>query len=84
MDYRFDPGIMSEDEDRVAKIKYIINNKLTQVEKTIILLYVDCLSYRKLGKRMGFSHMTMYEEIKRIKAKILSEYDKLKNNEPLD
>lgn len=74
---------MSEDEDRVAKIKYIINNKLTQVEKTIILLYVDYLSYRKLGKRMGFSHMTMYEEIKRIKAKILSEYDKLKNNEPI-
>lgn len=68
---------MSDEDERVSAVKYIINNKLTQVEKTIILLYTDCLSYRKLGKRLGFSHMTIYEEIKRIKAKILSEYAKM-------
>ncbi len=77
-DYAWDGSIFCEDEARLSAIKYIINNKLDQVERTIILLYVDCLSYRKLGKRLGFSHMTMMKECKRIKEKILAEYDKTK------
>lgn len=73
-EYGFDPSVMSEDEGRVATVKWIIDNKLNRVDKTLILLYADCLSFRKLGKRMGFSHTTMREEIKRIKGIILSEY----------
>ena len=76
-DYKFDPSIFTVDEERVAAIKYIIDNKLNRVDKTLILLYADCLSFRKLGKRMGFSHTTMREEIKRIKAIILDEYNKM-------
>lgn len=76
-EYRFDASVMSEDESRVRAIKWIIDNKLNRVDKTLILLYADCLSFRKLGKRMGFSHTTMREEIKRIKAIILAEYKKL-------
>ncbi len=76
-EYRFDASVMSEDESRVRAIKWIIDNKLNRVDKTLILLYADCLSFRKLGKRMGFSHTTMREEIKRIKAIILAEYEKL-------
>lgn len=78
-EYRFDASVMSEDESRVRAIKWIIDNKLNRVDKTLILLYADCLSFRKLGKRMGFSHTTMREEIKRIKAIILAEYEKLKD-----
>ena len=76
-DYAWDGSIFCEDEARLSAIKYIINNKLDQVERTIILLYVDCLSYRKLGKRLGFSHMTMQKEVRKIKAKILDEYEKM-------
>ena len=76
-DYAWDGSIFCEDEARLSAIKYIINNKLDQVERTIILLYVDCLSYRKLGKRLGFSHMTIRKEVQRIKAKILDEYNKM-------
>ena len=67
-DYVFDPSVMNEDESRVRAVKWIIDNKLNRVDKTLILLYADCLSFRKLGKRMGFSHTTMREEIKRIKV----------------
>jgi hypothetical protein len=79
-DYVFDGSIFSEDEKRVAALKYIINNKLNQVDRTIILLYADCQSFRKLGKRLGFSHMTIGKEVRRIKALILDEYKKMQTN----
>ena len=76
-EYKFDPSVFNEDDARVAAIKWIIDNRLNRVDKTLILLYTDCLSFRKLGKRMGFSHTTMREEIKRIKRIILNDYANL-------
>ncbi len=76
-DYRFDPSIFTEDGERVAALKYIINNKLSRVDKTLILIYADCLSYRKMGQRLGFSHTTMRNEVKRIKGLILEEFNKM-------
>ena len=76
-DYAFDPDIMSKDDERVAKIKKIIDTKLSLVDKTIILLYADCQSYRKLGEKMHLSHMTVRREIIRIKNIILKEYENL-------
>lgn len=76
-DYRFDPSIFTQDNEKVAALKYIIDNKLSRVDKTLILLYADCLSFRKMGQRLGFSHTTMRIEVKRIKGIILDEYKKL-------
>ena len=76
-DYAYDPDIMSKDDERVAKIKKIIDTKLSLVDKTIILLYVDCQSYRKLAKKMNLSHMTLRREVIRIKNIILKEYENL-------
>lgn len=76
-DYRFDGSIFSQEPDRIARVKWIIDNRLTEVERILILLYVDCQSYRKLGKRLGLSHQTCAKEVRRIKAKILDEYEKL-------
>lgn len=76
-EYKFNPSIFNAEDPRVATIKEIIDTKLSQVDKTIILLYVDCLSYRKLGARMGLSHMTIRKEVMRIKALILEEYNKM-------
>lgn len=73
-DYAWHPSIMSNEDERVAKLKEIINTKLSTVDKTIILLYADCQSYRKLGKRLGVSHMTIRDECQRIKKIILAEY----------
>lgn len=75
-DYAWHPDIMSNEDERVAKLKEIINTKLSTVDKTIILLYADCQSYRKLGKRLGVSHMTIRDECQRIKKIILAEYER--------
>lgn len=75
-EYAYNPDIMSTDDPRVARLKEIIDTKLSQVDKTIILLYTDCQSYRKLGKRMNLSHMTCRREILRIKKIILEEYER--------
>lgn len=74
-DYVFDADIMNMEDERVHRIKEIINTRLSLVDKTLILLYVDCQSFRKLGERLGLSHMTCRKEIIRIKNIILKEYE---------
>ena len=74
-DYTYNPDIMNEEDERLTRIKKIIDTKLSLADKTIILLYVDCQSYRKLGKRLGVSHMTIRREVQRIKNIILKEYE---------
>lgn len=76
-DYKFSDDIMCNEDERIHRIKEIINNKLSIVDKTLILLYTDCQSYRKLGQRLGLSHMTCRKEIMRIKGIILKEYENL-------
>ena len=76
-DYEWDPSIFSQEDERVADVKWIIQNRLTQVERTIILLYVDCQSFRKLGKRLRISHSTCRTIVKGIREKILKEYEHL-------
>lgn len=74
-DYVFNPDIMNDEDERVSRIKEIIDTKLSLADKTIILLYADCQSYRKLGKRLGVSHMTIRRDCQRIKRIILNEYE---------
>ena len=74
-DYTYNPDIMNEEDERLISLKKIIDQKLSLADKTIILLYVDCQSYRKLGKRLGVSHMTIRREVQRIKNIILKEYE---------
>lgn len=76
-EYAFDPSVFNEDEERVRKVKYIIDNRLNQVDKTIILLYADLQSFRELGKLMGLSHTTIRKEVIRIKNNILEIYKTL-------
>lgn len=76
-DYAYNPDMMSDEDERVRKVKYIIDTKLSVADKTIIILYAQYRSYRKLGKRMGLSHMTMRNECIRIRKIILKEYERL-------
>lgn len=75
-DYAFDASIFSEDEGKVARIKWIIDNRLSDIDRKILLRYVDCMSYRKMGKKMNISHMTIRKHIVRIREVILKEYYK--------
>lgn len=74
-EYTYNPDIMNEEDERLTRIKKIIDTKLSLADKTIILLYVDCQSYRKLGARLEVSHMTIRREVQRIKNIILKEYE---------
>ena len=76
-EYAYDPSIFNPDDERVRRLKEIINTRLSQVDRTLILLYCDCQSYRKLGAKMHLSHMTLRKEIIRIKQIILKEYENL-------
>ena len=76
-DYRYNDDIFSQEPERTARVKWIIDNKLTDVERILILLYVDLQSYRKLAKKLTISHQTCAKEVRRIRAKILDEYNKL-------
>lgn len=76
-EYAFDPDICCKDDERVRTLKYIIDNRLSQVDKTIILLYAECQSLRKLGRMLGVSHATARTEVMRIKKLILEEYEHL-------
>lgn len=80
-DYVFDPSLLTEEPERSRRVKWIIDNKLNQVDRTLIILYADYLSLRKLGKRLGLSTYPLGKEIRRIKKYILEEYDKLKDLE---
>lgn len=74
IEYAYDADIMNEEDERVREIKRIVNTKLSVVDKTLIILYADCGSFRKLGERLGVSHMTIRKEILRIRKIILQEY----------
>ena len=74
-DYTYNPDIMNEEDERLTRVKKIIDTKLSLADKTIILLYVDCQSYRKLGARLGVSHMTLRREPPPTKNIILKEYE---------
>lgn len=74
-EYAYNPDIMCKDDEGVAKLKKIIDTKLSVVDKTIILLYADLQSLRKLGQVMGVSHATIRTEVQRIKDIIMTEYE---------
>lgn len=79
-DYAFDADIMCEDEPRTRRLKYIINNRLTIADRTIIILYAELQSFRKLGECLGVSHTTMRTEVNRIKEIIKREYGRTGND----
>lgn len=79
-DYAYDASIFCEDDEGIIKLKEIINTKLCQVDKTIILLYADCMSYMKLGKTLGVSHMIARREVLRIRDIIMTYYNETNDN----
>lgn len=76
-DYAYDPSIFNAESERVRRVKEIISTRLSVSDRTLILLYAEYRSYRKLGQRLGISHMTLRREILRIRKIILEEYEHL-------
>lgn len=75
-DYAFQDDILSEDTPRVAALKRIISG-LDQVDKTIIILYMELQSTRELGRILNVSKRTAARTVARIKSDIVEKYNKL-------
>lgn len=79
-DYAYDPDIMSEQDDRARRVFFIVWERLSVVERTVLLLYAETQSYRKLGALMGLSYVSVREQILKIRKKIAEELQKPENN----
>lgn len=66
--------LFNEEDDRVRRIKTIVAEQLEPWERNVILLYADCGSLRKLGKRLDLSHSSVRRIVDDIKKKILAAY----------
>lgn len=71
-DYAYDGSIFTDDDALMRRTKWVIENRLTMADRTIIILYAELGSYRKLGKRLGLSHTTIKNEVHRIREIIKS------------
>lgn len=69
-DLLHDSGIFSEEQERTRLLRSYIKQALTQAEQTIILLYAECGSSRKVAAILNIPRTTMQREITRIKNKI--------------
>lgn len=70
-DYAYNNDVMCADSPRVRAVKKAVSN-LEDVDRTIIILYAEKGSLRKVGKMLGVSHQTIKTEIDRIRKKICS------------
>lgn len=66
-DYAYEGGVFCEDTPKVRRTKWVVEHCLTPADRTIIILYAELGSYRKLGARLGMSHTTVRKEVLRIR-----------------
>lgn len=72
-DFAYNDNIWDEDSEKIRKIKWIIDNKLSIGEKEIFLLYTHNNSnYHKTAKLLNCSVTTARNKILIIRAKIKS------------
>lgn len=70
-DYQPDNDIFSEEPEVVAKLKDVIFNRLSEIDRRVILLYAELQSQRKVAKLLGVSASTVNILIRRIRKEIL-------------
>ena len=74
-DYAPDPdALFSEEDVRVRRVKEIVANRLEPWERTVILLYADCASLRKIGRRLGISQSSAQRIVREIRVKVAAIY----------
>lgn len=66
-DYAYNGDVFCADTAKVRRMKWVVENVLTPADRTIIILYAELGSYRKLGARLGLSHTTVRKEVLRIR-----------------
>lgn len=72
-----EPDIFTEDSTYSIST-YVIDNYLDNIDKTLIYLYAEAGSLRKLGDMIGCSHQSVRNEINRIKTNIKNKINEIK------
>lgn len=80
--YRPSGDLFNMEGARTRLLKEVIFSDLTEIERRIILLYVELQSQRKLGKLMGLSAATVNKIIRGIKGKIYECMDRRVASDP--
>ena len=75
-DYTYNPDIFNEEDERSRRVKWILDHKLSPVDRTILVLYAECQSYMELGKILKVHKCTAFREVSRIKTIIKTEFNK--------
>lgn len=72
-DFNYSMDILNQDEYRISKIKWVIDNKLTTNERTIFLTFTHNYSnYAKTSRIVKCSIPTLRKYISLIRTKIIS------------
>lgn len=66
------------DEETTGKAALIALNELDTADRTLMMLYTDLQSYRKLGKLLNISHVAIKLEIDRIREQMIDRMEVLK------
>ena len=75
-DYEFSHDMMTEEDERSAKSKAALS-LLPQADRIIFTLFADIGSAKKVADIIGISQTLMYRELKRIRAEIKKNYEKI-------
>lgn len=76
-DYEYVPDIFTKDEKDVIILKKVIQD-LSDVDRIVLLLYVELQSLTEVSKILGVSRSTVYWEEKRIKNLVLDRFREYK------
>ena len=76
-DYHHDGGIFSEDSETVSRIKWVLDNLLSEAERKVFILHAEGETVRRIGAAFGKSQQWASTEVRRIRKKIITEYQKL-------
>lgn len=73
-----DETIWSEDDESIYWLKKALNH-IQGGDKIIMLMYIECASYRVMAKQLGLSHTIIRKQIMQIKQQM---YDYIRINCP--
>ncbi len=73
IDYRPDGTVFGTDPERVEILKEVVA-ALPEADRTLLLLYAEMQSYRKMGAALHLSHMTCRRTVVKIRARVLEAY----------
>lgn len=77
-EYNYNDDIFCPDSEKGRRLKKIVS-ELPDVDRIVFLLYTELQSYTEISRILGISRSTAWWEVKRIREKILEEYDKIQS-----